>query len=84
MTNAIRILGLDPGLRRTGWGVIAVDGARISRSIQITSGIGLIVTYVYGVYDGIRGYRRESRERALLPYASPVDAGGVVGVRMKC
>ena len=30
MTNAIRILGLDPGLRRTGWGVICVDGARIS------------------------------------------------------
>lgn len=25
----IRILGLDPGLRRTGWGVIAVEGARI-------------------------------------------------------
>ncbi len=60
-----------------------VDGARIARSIQITSGIGLIVTYVYGVYDGIRGYRRESRERALMPYASPVNAGGVVGVRMK-
>lgn len=30
MTNAIRILGLDPGLRRTGWGVIAMDGARLS------------------------------------------------------
>lgn len=30
MTNAIRILGLDPGLRRTGWGVISVDGARLS------------------------------------------------------
>jgi len=30
MMNAIRILGLDPGLRRTGWGVIAVEGARIS------------------------------------------------------
>lgn len=30
MTNAIRILGLDPGLRRTGWGVICVDGARLS------------------------------------------------------
>ena len=26
----IRILGLDPGLRRTGWGVIACEGARIS------------------------------------------------------
>ena len=30
MTNAIRILGLDPGLRRTGWGVVIVDGARLS------------------------------------------------------
>ncbi|WP_297513328.1 crossover junction endodeoxyribonuclease RuvC [uncultured Caulobacter sp.] len=30
MMNAIRILGLDPGLRRTGWGVVAVQGARVS------------------------------------------------------
>jgi crossover junction endodeoxyribonuclease RuvC len=29
MTNAIRILGLDPGLRRTGWGVIIVEGSRL-------------------------------------------------------
>src|ERR1700744_2943619 len=28
--TAIRILGLDPGLRRTGWGVIVVEGARLS------------------------------------------------------
>ncbi|MFL5294936.1 MAG: crossover junction endodeoxyribonuclease RuvC [Phenylobacterium sp.] len=28
--SAVRILGLDPGLRRTGWGVIAVEGARLS------------------------------------------------------
>ena len=28
--NAIRILGLDPGLRRTGWGVIVMDGARLA------------------------------------------------------
>ncbi len=28
--NASRILGLDPGLRRTGWGVIAVEGSRLS------------------------------------------------------
>jgi crossover junction endodeoxyribonuclease RuvC len=26
---AIRILGIDPGLRRTGWGLIAVDGNRL-------------------------------------------------------
>ncbi|MFG1364770.1 crossover junction endodeoxyribonuclease RuvC [Xanthobacter versatilis] len=28
--NAIRILGLDPGLRRTGWGVIDVTGSRLA------------------------------------------------------
>lgn len=28
--SAIRILGLDPGLRRTGWGVIEIAGARLS------------------------------------------------------
>ena len=26
----LRILGLDPGLRRTGWGVVASDGVRLS------------------------------------------------------
>lgn len=25
----IRILGLDPGLRRTGWGVVAAEGSRL-------------------------------------------------------
>jgi crossover junction endodeoxyribonuclease RuvC len=29
MANAIRILGIDPGLRRTGWGVIACEGNRL-------------------------------------------------------
>ena len=26
----IRILGIDPGLRRTGWGVIDIDGNRLT------------------------------------------------------
>lgn len=30
MRGAIRILGVDPGLRRCGWGVVTVDGARLS------------------------------------------------------
>ena len=30
MTNAIRILGLDHGLRRTGWGVVTIEGARLT------------------------------------------------------
>lgn len=30
MNTPIRILGLDPGLRRTGWGVIACEGSRLT------------------------------------------------------
>ena len=30
MTLSIRILGLDPGLSAMGWGVIAVEGSRLS------------------------------------------------------
>src|SRR5258708_40359157 len=27
--HPVRILGIDPGLRRTGWGVIEIDGNRL-------------------------------------------------------
>jgi crossover junction endodeoxyribonuclease RuvC len=30
MARAIRILGIDPGLRLTGWGVIAIEGNRLA------------------------------------------------------
>src|SRR3954451_17316108 len=43
MTNVVRILGLDPGLRRTGWGLVAVEGARLSYGAcgVLTSDAGL-------------------------------------------
>lgn len=30
MKKPIRILGIDPGLRKTGWGIITQDGTRLS------------------------------------------------------
>ncbi|MDQ4135725.1 MAG: crossover junction endodeoxyribonuclease RuvC [Pseudomonadota bacterium] len=30
MTQRVRILGLDPGLRKTGWGVITCEGTKLS------------------------------------------------------
>ena len=30
MNTAIRILGIDPGLRRTGWGVVDIKGSSLS------------------------------------------------------
>ena len=35
-TRAIRIIGFDPGLRRTGWGVIESDGVRL---VYVASGV---------------------------------------------
>jgi crossover junction endodeoxyribonuclease RuvC len=34
--NPIRIIGIDPGLRRTGWGVIDSDGVRL---VYVASGM---------------------------------------------
>jgi hypothetical protein len=56
--------------------------AQTLRSINITSGVALIVTYAWGVYDGVRGYRRRSREAALAPYATPTNGGATVGVTL--
>ena len=47
------------------------------RGINIVSGIGLIATYVYGVYDGVSGYRRRSERQ---PFLMPTSGGGVVGI----
>lgn len=30
MPIPVRILGLDPGLRRTGWGLVSIEGTRLS------------------------------------------------------
>jgi crossover junction endodeoxyribonuclease RuvC len=30
MSTTIRILGIDPGLRHTGWGVIELSGMRLT------------------------------------------------------
>lgn len=30
MTKKVRIIGIDPGLRNTGWGIIDTDGVRLS------------------------------------------------------
>jgi crossover junction endodeoxyribonuclease RuvC len=36
MSGLIRIIGIDPGLRRTGWGVIDSDGVRL---VYVASGL---------------------------------------------
>lgn len=58
----------------------ATRAAERIRPLNIASGIGFWLIYAYGVYDGIRGYRRVSRERQLQPYVSVSSARSTLGV----
>ena len=57
MRDLIRILGIDPGLRRTGWGVVALDGNRLSflacGSLATDEKAGLAARLL-AIYDGLR------------------------------
>jgi crossover junction endodeoxyribonuclease RuvC len=54
--HPIRILGIDPGLRRTGWGVVEVDGNRLSYvacgSLSTDDQASLAVRLV-AIHDGL-------------------------------
>ncbi|MEM9350569.1 MAG: crossover junction endodeoxyribonuclease RuvC [Pseudomonadota bacterium] len=49
----MRVLGLDPGLRTTGWGVIEVDGSRLTHVAngQCTSGEGSLADRLLALFD---------------------------------
>ena len=55
--RAIRILGIDPGLRRTGWGVVEIDGNRLTYiacgSVATDDKAGLALRLL-AIHDGLR------------------------------
>lgn len=55
------------------------EAARL-KPYNVASGIGVILIYAYGVYDGVQGYRRHSREAAIRPFATISASSRVVGV----
>src|ERR1700756_4086322 len=69
MRDLIRILGIDPGLRRTGWGVVALDGNRLSflacGSLATDEKAGLAARLL-AIHDGLRGGGAQP-----APHASP-------------
>jgi crossover junction endodeoxyribonuclease RuvC len=57
MGRPIRILGIDPGLRRTGWGMIAIEGNRLMflacGSLATPDGAELAIRLL-AIHDGLR------------------------------
>ena len=54
--GAIRILGIDPGLRKTGWGLIVAEGSRLSFAAcgSVTSRDGLsLAERLRQLHDGL-------------------------------
>jgi hypothetical protein len=52
-------------------------GASQLRAINLLTGIGLVGTYLYGVYDGASNYRRKE---SAQPFVAPIPGGGLLGI----
>lgn len=54
------------------------------RAINVIGGVGAILTYAYGVFDGVKNYRRRSREQSMQPFVTSTASGeslfGVAGI----
>ena len=58
LTKAIRIIGIDPGLRRTGWGIVESDGVRlayVASGLVTSDGEGELAYRLRQLYDGLCG-----------------------------
>jgi crossover junction endodeoxyribonuclease RuvC len=66
--GSIRIIGIDPGLRRTGWGVIDTDGVRlcfVACGSVVSEDGGSLGLRLRQLFDGLSG---------VLADLSPVEA----------
>jgi crossover junction endodeoxyribonuclease RuvC len=72
MGNAIRILGIDPGLRRTGWGMVEIAGNRLGflacGSVTTRDGDALAARLL-AIHDGLMRVLNEFR-----PHEAAVEA----------
>ena len=62
MRHPIRILGIDPGLRRTGWGLIDVEGNRliyVACGSVATDNKAALAARLVEIYDGLTRVIRE-------------------------
>jgi crossover junction endodeoxyribonuclease RuvC len=57
MRRPIRILGIDPGLRRTGWGVVEIEGNRLAFCAcgsLATDDKAALAERLLAIHDGLR------------------------------
>jgi len=85
MGQAIRILGIDPGLRRTGWGLIGCEGNRLiylaCGSVQTSDKLSLAERLVT-IHDGLARIVDEFRPDEAAVEATFVNRDAVATLKL--
>ena len=85
MGQAIRILGIDPGLRRTGWGMIACEGNRLMYlacgSVE-TSDKAALAERLVTIHDGLARIVDEFRPDEAAVEATFVNRDAVATLKL--
>ncbi|MGZ8323874.1 MAG: crossover junction endodeoxyribonuclease RuvC [Rhodoplanes sp.] len=85
MTRPIRILGIDPGLRRTGWGVIDIDGSRltfVACGSVATDERAAIGARLVAIHAGLRGVIDDYRPAESAVEATFVNKDAVATLKL--
>jgi crossover junction endodeoxyribonuclease RuvC len=85
MTRAIRILGIDPGLRRTGWGVVTIEGNRLSFiacGSLATDDKASLAERLLAIHDGLRQVVEEHAPDEAAVEATFVNRDAVATLKL--
>jgi crossover junction endodeoxyribonuclease RuvC len=85
MTHPIRILGIDPGLRRTGWGVVEIAGNRlgfVGCGSVLTNERETLAARLLAIHDGLKRILDEYRPHEAAVEATFVNKDAVATLKL--
>ena len=85
MNHPIRILGIDPGLRRTGWGVVEIAGNRlgfVGCGSVLTNERETLAARLLAIHDGLTRILDEYRPHEAAVEATFVNKDAVATLKL--
>ena len=85
MRQAIRILGIDPGLRRTGWGMVEIAGNRLGFlgcGSVLTNDRDALATRLLAIHDGLMRILEEFRPDEAAVEATFVSSDAAATLKL--
>ena len=81
----VRLMGIDPGLRFTGWGVIAVDGNRlchVADGVIATDSDASVPSRLKAIHDGLTALFAEHRPHEAAVEETYVNRNGTATLKL--